>query len=343
VQRTQYAGHAIEIARDLDIEKFDVLASASGDGLPHECFNGLGMKGNASEALRRIAVVQLPCGSGNALSWNFNGTNDCGMAALAIVKGVRTAFDLASVTQGAKRSLSFLSQSVGIVAESDLGTDNIRWMGESRFAVGFLARLAGKTIYPCEISVKEEITDKMEIKKHYTRERTMRHPDIDEAPDTTKGLGLPPLKYGTVNDALPSDWTRMEEFPTLGNFYCGNMGYMAQDAPFFPASLPSDGMLDLVMIDGRIRRTTAVGLLLSVPKGTFFDKDFVSVRKVSGVRVVPKYGGKGEKKGLFAVDGESFPFEPFQVEIHRGLGTVLSVKRGVYQCPGPLGWETVDK
>lgn len=25
-----------------------------------------------------------------------------------------------------------------------------------------------------------------------------------------------------------------------------------------------------------------------------------------------------------AVDGEEFPFEPFQVEVHRALGTVLS-------------------
>ena len=169
---------------------------------------------------------------------------------------------------------------------------------------------------------------------------------MEDAFDTTKGLGLPPLEYGTVNDPLPGDWTPMQEYPTLGNFYCGNMGYMTQDAPFFPASLPCDGMLDLVMIDGRVSRLKAVDLLLSVPKGTFFDNDCVSIRKISGVRVVPKYGSLSkkskDKKGCFAVDGESYPFEPFQIEVHKGLGTVISRRRGVYECPGPAGWEGFD-
>ena len=30
------------------------------------------------------------------------------------------------------------------------------------------------------------------------------------------------------------------------------------------------------------------------------------------------------KKGHFTVDGEEFPFDEFQVEVHRGLGTLLS-------------------
>lgn len=346
MEKTNYQGHAIEIAQNLDIDAYDVLASASGDGLPHECVNGLAKKTNASEALRKVAVVQLPCGSGNAMSWNLNGTHDCSVAALRIVKGFRTPIDLVSITQGDRRTLSFLSQSLGIVAESDLGTDNIRWMGEARFTYGFLVRLLGKTIYPCDISVKEEIVDKQEIKKHYARQRKVRHSAMDDAFDTTKGLGLPPLQYGTVNDPLPEGWTRMQEHPTLGNFYCGNMGYMAQDAPFFPASLPCDGMLDLVMLDGRISRLKAVDLLLSVPKGTFFDNDCVSIRKISGVRVMPRYGSLSkntkEKKGCFAVDGESYPFEPFQIEVHKGLGTVISRRRGVYECPGPAGWENMD-
>ena len=178
VERTAYRGHAADIAEKLDINAFDVLASASGDGLPHECFNGLARKENASQALRKIAVVQLPCGSGNAMSLNLNGTGDCGMAALAIVKGIRTPMDLVSITQGDKRTLSFLSQSLGIVAESDLGTDNIRWMGEARFTYGFLVRLMGKTIYPIEVAVKEEITDKQSIKKHYAQRRKAGPPPL---------------------------------------------------------------------------------------------------------------------------------------------------------------------
>lgn len=379
-ERTTHKGHAVEICKNLDINAFDVVASASGDGLPHECINGLAKKANAAEALRKVAVVQLPCGTGNAMSWNLTGTAQPSTAALCIVKGLRTPLDLASITQGNTRTLSFLSQSLGIVAESDLGTENIRWMGDARFTFGFLVRLLGKTLYPVEIAVKTEIEDKHAIKRHYAQHIAKRaqagglsHNDLDGPLDTSTNLGLPPLQFGTVNDPLPTGtgWTPMTPYPNLGNFYCGNMTMMAADAPFFPASLPSDGMLDLVTIDGDISRTQAVDLLLSVPKGTFFDKECVRYRKVQAVRVVPQFGQMGAPKqnerrqnrlgkmldrigatgngrnasrdgGYFSVDGEKMPFEPFQIEVHRGLGTVLSRNVGVYEAIGPKGWEDVE-
>ena len=345
VERTGYSGHAVEIAANLDVDAFDVLASASGDGLPHECFNGLAK--NKPGALQKIAITQLPCGSGNAFSWNFNGSGDPAVAALAIVKGIRSPFDLASVTQGDKRTLSFLSQSIGIVAESDLGTDNIRWMGEARFTYGFLVRLLGKTLYPCDIAIKEDITNKRQIKEHFAREATKKLPADWES---TRETGLPDLRWGTINDPLPTGdgWTPMRDYHKLGNFYCGNMSYMAADAPFFPCSLPSDGLLDLVTIDGDVGRLKSVDMLLSVPKNTFFDMPEVNVRKISAVRVIPKYGKfaadakDGEKKeGFFSVCGEKFPFEPFQIEIHKGIATVLSKRPGMYESPGPLGWEEI--
>lgn len=385
VERTTHRGHAVDIAAQLDINAYDVLACASGDGLPYECFNGLGKKPNAAEALRKVAVVQLPCGTGNAMSWNLFGTAEPSIAALCIVKGVRSSLDLASITQGDNRTLSFLSQSLGIVAESDLGTDNIRWMGDFRFTFGFLVRLLGKTVYPVDYAVKTEIDGKDNIKKHYAAEIARRQGAsvsnelLDQKLGEHTHPGLPPLKYGTIKDPLPKDensgWTRLESYPNLGNFYCGNMCYMAADAPFFPASLPDDGLLDLVNIDGDISRMRAIKLLLSVENNQLFDDEIVRVRKISAVRVIPKFGrpmteisdhtqdqnstgvsvtserkptlfqkmltkipGLAEKPGYFAVDGEKLPFEPFQIEIHRGLGTVLSREKGRYQFEGPSGW-----
>jgi len=374
VERTQYSGHAKEIARNLDVNAYDVLASASGDGLPHEVINGLAMKSNAAEALRKVAVVQLPCGTGNAMSWNLSGTGTPSVAALNIVKGVRTSLDLASVTQGGTRTLSFLSQSVAIVAESDLGTDNIRWMGDARFVVGFLVRLLGKTLYPCEIAVNTKIEDKQEIKRHYAtliaeRKRSGADPNLT---DPVPGAGLPPLRYGTPNTPLDTDagWSPLTSYPNLGNFYCGNMSHMDQDHPFFPAALPSDGLLDLVTIDGDIGRLHSLKLLLAVENGTFFDIPCVNIRKVNAVRVIPKYGKWAEKcqepqrksrlgnildrtgvsggnkedrdGGYFSVDGEKLPFEPFQIEVHKGLGTSLCKRPGLYESIGPPGWENID-
>lgn len=49
--------------------------------------------------------------------------------------------DLCSVEQGSKPTLwSFLSSTVGMTAEVDLGTDHLRWMGDARFTYGVLKK-----------------------------------------------------------------------------------------------------------------------------------------------------------------------------------------------------------
>ncbi len=340
VERTQFQGHAVEIAEKLDVDAFDVIASCSGDGLPHEVFNGLGKKKDARRALSQVAVVQLPCGTGNAMSWNLNGTDSPSLAALHIVKGIRTPLDLISISQGGRRTLSFLSQSVGIVAESDLGTDNLRWMGSARFTYGFLVRLLGKTVYPCDLAVKVEIGDKAGIRAHYRHEvvnpasssdrrRALSSKTDDPSSVSYGGDGLPKLVFGTVDDDLPTGW-HLVPYDKLGNFYAGNMAYMAPDANFFPATLPSDGFLDLVTIDGDISRIAAIQTLLAVEKGIFFDMPHVNYRKILGYRWVPK----GQRDGYISIDGERVPFEPFQAEVHKGLGTVLSRTGHLYEARG---------
>ncbi|KAI5251981.1 sphingoid long chain base kinase 4 [Aureobasidium subglaciale] len=339
-QQTTHSGHAIELARDLNVDAYDVIACASGDGLPHEVFNGLAQQAKPRRALRKIAVVQLPCGSGNAMSFNLNGTDSPSFAALAIVKGVRTPLDLMAVTQGENMYWSFLSQAVGIIADCDLGTENMRWMGSARFTVGILIRLLGKTVYPAELAVKVDISDKEAIKSEYRNVRKQReevsgkreweaHQDLDGDKDDL----LPTLRYGSVLQDIPSDWDK-ESMPTLGNFYCGNMAYMSSDTPFFAAALPSDNHMDMVDVDGTIPRHKAIEMITGVEKNKTFDMDVVNYRKVSAYRISPRLR-PGQKTGYISIDGEKVPFEPFQVEVVGGLGTVLSRNGAVYEFEGP--------
>lgn len=332
VERTLYQGHAVEIAEKLDIEAYDVIASCSGDGLPHEVFNGLGKKQDAIKALSKVAVVQLPCGTGNAMSWNLNGTDSTSMAALCVVKGIRTPLDLTSITQGDRRTLSFLSQSLGIVAEVDLGTEHLRWMGSARFTYGFLVRVLRKTVYPCDLWVKIDIPTKGAIREHYRKELT-NHASVEERRDSNdaENPGLPELQYGSIASPLPSTFTSIPS-SKVGNFYAGNMALMAPDANFFPATLPSDGHLDLITVGGDISRLSAIKCFLAVEKGGFFDFPQVNYRKISGYRIIPRE----QKGGYISIDGERVPFEGFQAEVHRGLGTVLSKTGHLYEAEGVL-------
>jgi sphingosine kinase len=330
LETTTHAGHATEIAENMDVDAYDVIVCCSGDGLPYEVLNGLAKKSNAAEALARIAIVMLPCGSGNALAWNLFGTNSVSSVALSIIKGLRTPMDLASITQHKSRTLSFLSQSYGIIAELDLGTDHLRWMGAARFTYGFLVRLIGQITYPSDIAFKVEIDKKDKIKEHYFAYKNKKPELRPIGPGDQAGKGLPALKYGTIDDEVPSDWEKLST-DTVGNFYAGNMAIMSADINFFPASLPNDGMIDLVMIDGTISRVKALSMMTAVEKGAHFDYPEVIVRKVTGYRLVPR----DREDGFISVDGERIPFAPFQVEIHQGLGTVLSKSGRLYEAQGP--------
>lgn len=329
-EETTHAGHATEIAEQIDINAYDAIVACSGDGLPYEIFNGLAKKPNATEALAKVAVAMIPGGSGNAMCWNLFGTGSVSLAALAVVKALRTPLDLVSVTQGNTRTLSFLSQSFGIVADSDLGTEHLRWMGAHRFTYGFLKRIMAKAVYPCDLAVKVEVNDKHAIKNHYLAEsqRKPRQRSVEDA--ANEPPGLPPLKYGTVQDPVPEDW-ELIHCDKLGNFYAGNMAVMSEGANFFPAALPDDGLIDVVTVDGTISRMTSLSMMAAVENGTFFDMPEVTVRKVSAYRLIPK----DRKNGYISVDGEKVPFEPFQVEVHRGLGTVLSKSGYLYEAKGP--------
>jgi sphingosine kinase len=268
--------------------------------------------------------------------------------------------DLVSITQGDNRFLSFLSQAIGIVAESDLATENLRWMGDTRFTVGYLFRLLKLTIWPVDIALGIEIEDKEDVKRAYRTYRdsvsdkskllssptTLSSPDDDDnnnknidakgptpITNTDEDTSLPPLRFGTVNDPIPPSWTQTP-YPNLGNFYAGNMAYMSANSNVFPASLPADGRLDLMMVPGDIPRRRAMQLADDVGRGTLMDQSEVRYVKVSGYRIVPR-----DREGYISIDGERIPFRGFQAEVHRGLGVTLSRTGRLYEAEGPRGEE----
>lgn len=111
---------------------------------------------------------------------------------------------------------------------------------------------------------------------------------------------------------------------------------MAADTNFFPAAMASDGRMDLVTVNGDISPIVATKMLLGVENGSFFDSPHVEYKKISAYRIIPR----NQADGYISIDGERVPFEPFQAEIHQGLGRAIS-KRGVLEADGPINWEKV--
>lgn len=87
---TEHQGHAIQIAKELDINAYDVVVTVSGDGVIHEVINGLLQRSDAREAMKSVSLGAIPGGTGNALLISLLGEKrgfDPYFTALQVIKG----------------------------------------------------------------------------------------------------------------------------------------------------------------------------------------------------------------------------------------------------------------
>lgn len=315
LRETAYTGLAGELVKEeLTISSWDAIVCCSGDGLPHEVINGLALRNDGGHVLRKVPIVQLPGGSGNAMCVNFFGTTNISLAALYVIKGVLQSIDLMSITQGDKRHISFLSQNLGLLAECDLDTERLRFLGGQRFAVGFLQRVFKPPVYECDLATYS----------------TPNRCPADAGDDLSCGQmkepneqGMPNLQYGTVNGPLPDGW-KVEHRATLGVLFTGQFPFMDATSKLFPRARCDDGQLDILTVDSGIGARKFLRLFEHVANGTHVTMPEAQYRKVSAYRVIPSRGC-----GAFSVDGERFPIKPFQVEVHPQLGMTLTTPPGV--------------
>ncbi|KAL3233859.1 Sphingoid long chain base kinase 4 [Nakaseomyces bracarensis] len=353
IQYTKYPEHAVDIAKELDIDKYDTIACASGDGIPYEVINGLYRRPDRVEAFNKIAITQLPCGSGNAMSVSCHWTSNPSYAALCLLKSVEARIDLMCCSQPSYVDefprLSFLSQTYGVIAESDINTEFIRWMGPARFELGVAFNVLQRKKYPCELYVKYAAKSKNDLKVHYLEHKDKgaltfegEFPDYnaDDNNSNSNDDNFRPSSRNSLNeiteenfklkyplkDGIPSDWERFD--PSIANnigiFYTGKMPYIAADTKFFPAALPSDGTIDMVVTDARTSVTRMAPILLALDKGSHVLQPEVIHSKILAYKLIPKLS-----HGLFSVDGEKFPLEPLQVEVLPKLCKTL-LRNGSY-------------
>lgn len=321
-QETTYHEHAVEIAKTIDINKYDIIACCSGDGIPHQIINGFYQRPDKGlEAFNKIILTQLPCGSGNALSLSTHGSNDASAATLCMLKAQKAKLDLMAVTQGkgerANTSLSFLSQCYGVIADSDIGTEHLRWMGPIRFDLGVVYHIFKRSKYPCDIYVNSITRTKQELADHFDKHWKSESQKMELSEDQLK------LKYPSLDQDPPSNWEKIPDETTsnLNILYVGKMPYISNDAQFFPAALPNDGSMDMVLMDTNASILEATSILTSVSKGTHVNDKKVHHSKILSYRLVPKL--KDSSKHYISIDGEDFPVEPLQVEIMPGILTGL--------------------
>lgn len=325
IVNTTHRFHAQEVGAEITPGKYDAIMCCSGDGIPHEVINGMASRPNdGAQLLRTVAICQLPCGSGNSLSWSLNGTASASIATLRMIKGRAIPVDYMALTQGNERVVSFLSQAWGLVADLDLGTEHLRWMGGARFTFGAIARIFSSKKFPCEVAVKVRTRDVRDIAQHYQKHiREHTSPLSEEEVAKLDPDVFASLKYGTVNDPIPSDWEQ-NEIPDMANFYTGKMPWVSADSLAFPAAIPNDGLMDVMTWTTNIKRGDAINLLIASEKGHHVDHPCAGYAKIEAFRLTPR--GKSD---YISIDGENFPIQPYQVEVLPQAGLYLAYE-GTY-------------
>jgi sphingosine kinase len=148
VIETQYSKHAMELCSDpskVDLSEYREIVAMGGDGSLYEVINGCMLQlTRRRDGLKPsdIKFGVIPSGTSNGLASSIgcckkNGSHpSIALAALIVARGFYEPLDLITVFQNDRRHFLFLSVSWGIIADADLGTENLRWMGSTRNLVG---------------------------------------------------------------------------------------------------------------------------------------------------------------------------------------------------------------
>ncbi|BFZ17215.1 hypothetical protein BsWGS_20254 [Bradybaena similaris] len=155
---TEYAGHAGELMKTINLSEWYGVVVVSGDGLIFETINGIMQRDDWATSVK-FPVGCLPGGSGNALSCSINYAAGEPLHAslvlhstFVLVKHHVVPMDLVVVHIPDRTIFSFLSVTWGIVADIDFESEKYRTLGEARFTVGAIRRIIGLRSYRGRVS-----------------------------------------------------------------------------------------------------------------------------------------------------------------------------------------------
>lgn len=130
--------------------------------------------------------------------------------------------DLFLLTQGGKTTVSTMTQALGLMADCDLGTDHLRWMGEARFFYGFLRGLMAFKACPMTMQIKVAEQDKA---------RMVRALEAVSG-GTGEGKGSDSTPVSPISDAgSPCAQTAVASLPDLSEPVNESDGWITFDKP----------------------------------------------------------------------------------------------------------------
>jgi diacylglycerol kinase family enzyme len=341
---SQHAGHVVELTSSLDITAYSGIIVVGGDGTLQEVVTGLSRRPDWKEALH-IPVAIVPGGSGNGLAHTL-GLGDPSIAAAAAARSfaIQRLDAFVARQPGEIPHIGFLITFWGILADIDIGSERLRWMGEARFTVEAVSRIAASRRYSARLAylLADQAEDEMPA-----------YPDVDvcrqssdclrcsgadeslhellsssqEAPRAADGLPsvFPADLSDATFDSLGPDWTVDDKFRPYLMVSAVNTPYVDSALRIAPGAHLADGTMHVFsIVDDGFTKADMTRVLLDQSSGkAFMTNEFVRRTRVRAFALLPEHQDKGPEHGSYIdVDGEVFPLKPTFVEVVRGLISV---------------------
>ena len=360
---TAAPGDAAAAAAAADPACLGALVAVGGDGTAAEVLEGLMGRHDWRAAGAALPLSQVPAGSGNALAANA-GTPACGVAAaLALIRGRTGPLDVGVCVEGEgegegeegggagaagagaagpspappppraprrRRTHAFLSLATGLVANADVGTDHLRWMGPARFAWGAAWEALRRRAHPVECWVVAPAAAPPGGGAAAAPPPPPPPPGppspLIDALLACGALDVPLPRRAAKGGAaprplppLPPPWTRLPTDPRRGVSFlvACNLPFLDASTCMAPTAHAASGCFEVVSAPGRLPWAAAARLLAGVGSGahTRGHDRVARVVPAAAVLIRPLCGGRST---CLALDGE-------RVGGRRGGGPAVAV------------------
>lgn len=313
---TEQAQHASAITAGLDLSEVDAMLFMGGDGTVHESLQGL-LGRPDWQKVACVPMAQLPAGSGNALAAN-SGMWNLATALHAVVKGRTAPIDIISVLQPPHaRRYAFLSITFGMIANLDIGTEHLRWMGGARFTVGALQQILGLKSHQMRLAYLPATARTVTAAETaQQREQPGVSPGGASGPATPLLDDLFSESTAWSEGRLPQGW-RQHPNTTVQLFAACNLPFLDMSYNLAPRAGLSSGCIDIVSTC-EATRMQGLQFMLKSETGQHLDLPVVDYQQAAALAMEPI-----SNETWMVVDGETVPFTRLYAQVHPGLCTVL--------------------
>ena len=171
VLMTQYPGHAQQVIRQDASARWRGIVTVSGDGIVYEVLNGLFDRPDWREAMECLPLGIVPGGSGNGLARSiihlqkeiFNLKSQVLSCSVNVAKADVKPLDLMYVETPYMAKVCSLFVGWGILADLDIESEVIRFIGDLRFTIWGLWRIVKRKLYRARISYIPISNDEVDL------------------------------------------------------------------------------------------------------------------------------------------------------------------------------------